>query len=335
MQLKNTDRRDKITDWVTEVYTAPLEIKPLANDASFRRYFRLFFADHTRVLMDAPPPQEQIIPFVEIAHLFETHAIDVPHVYAMNEEEGWILLTDLGDDLYLSILTPENADMLYQKAINRLPAIQSCRLPTNNPYTLPLFDAHFVSQELALFTHWFLDKHLALSLTSAQQTLLDGTFKQIIETIEAQPQVCVHRDYHSRNLLNLKSGKVGIIDFQDACIGPLTYDLVSLLKDCYIDWPISQVEKWARDFYHQLTPRNSVSLDQFLTWFDWTGFQRHLKVLGIFSRLYHRDKKSSYLVYIPRILNYLLEVCKKYPSLDSFQQLLIETIQPQYKKVRV
>lgn len=317
-------RLDQLHEWsIKELKTSAIQLKPLAGDASFRRYFRLHLTERTLIAMDAPPQQENMHPFVAIAQAFAKLDINVPHILACNLEHGFMLLDDLGDHLYLNLLNSQNVDMLYEKAFDALLRIQTCQ--QNIPeWTLPHFDQRHIQRELDLFPEWFLTKHLKLTIDSELQKILDKTCSTLINSALEQPQVCVHRDYHSRNLLLVEDTHVGVLDFQDAVWGPITYDLVSLLRDCYIDWPREKVEQWALQFHNHALKKNSPQL--FLKWFDLMGIQRHLKVLGIFARLCYRDNKPNYLNDIPRILNYVLTVSENYPELAPLRNFLKSTV---------
>lgn len=300
-----------------------LSITKLAGDASFRRYFRIHDGNQTFIAMDAPPEKENNHAFVAIANSFAKHGLDVPEILASDLNQGFLLLSDLGDRLYLTELTPQNADLLYEQALAVIPHIQACQKISD--WELPHFGEKIIVTELELFVYWFLNKHLDLELNHSTQTMLTQTFNQLIRAANEQPQVCVHRDYHSRNLLCLNDQRVGVLDFQDAVWGPFTYDVVSLLRDCYISWSPSQVCNWALQFYDLYCTSGQFkehSKDQFLHWFDFVGIQRHLKVLGIFARLYHRDGKGLYLNDIPRILNYLIQVSENYTELDALRTFL-------------
>lgn len=310
-----------LQSWATQTLNNPsIEFTPLAGDASFRRYFRVKAANQTLIAMDAPPDKENIQPFIAIANAFANQGVQVPEIVASDLQQGFMLLSDFGDHLYLNLLNADNANMLYEKALNALSRIQTCEQKIPH-WPLPYFDEAFIRMELERFPQWFLIKHLNIEITQPVEQLLEDTFKVLIQNALEQPQLCVHRDYHSRNLMALDNGKVGVLDFQDAIWGPITYDLVSLLRDCYIAWPHEQVEKWVL-FYYQQNNLHKYSEEQFIRWFDLMGIQRHLKVLGVFARLCYRDNKPNYLNDFPRIMNYLLEVCDKYSELKLFKEFL-------------
>lgn len=329
-------RLDELKAWITtQTQGAAFTIAPLAADASFRRYFRLQFADHTLVAMDAPPELEESYPFLTIAKAFHHLGLQVPKIHKENLSLGFLLIGDLGDKLYLRELKPHNAEILYGNALQDLLLIQTCReIPG---WSLPHFDHHMIGKELDNFSEWFLDRYLHLHLTQHESLMLRDAFQILIDNASAQPQVCVHRDYHSRNLLVLNDNKVGIIDFQDAVWGPVTYDVVSLLRDCYIDWPQTEVEQWALTYLHNAKDANilpqSITPEQFLHWFDLMGIQRHLKASFIFVRKLLRDDHPGYLDDIPRTLHYVKTVAAKYPELAKFNKLLNQLILPKFQEV--
>lgn len=318
-------RFNALQTWLKTVLAdTAINVQELANDASFRRYFRAYSPDKTWVVMDAPPDLEATEPFIAIAKGFHQQGLCVPEILAADLSQGFLLLSDLGDDLYLRILTPENAEYLYQTALNNVVIIQTCKNITG--WSLPHFDHNFMMSELENFQHWFLEKYLHLSLTTTEQDLLHNTFDALATKATNQPQVCVHRDYHSRNLLWLHNqNTLGILDFQDAVWGPITYDIVSLLKDCYINWPQSKVTEWLLFYYQQAQEKGlldkTISIEKFVEWFDWMGIQRHLKAVFIFIRKLLRDDDPRYLTYIPRTLNYIQATVDNYPSLKGFAKL--------------
>lgn len=322
MQTTIDQRFEMLRGWLNQTGLTIQKIMPLAADASFRRYFRVHSGSKTLMAMDAPPAKENSLPFVNIAKVFNAKNLQVPKVIACDLTQGFLLLSDLGDDLYFRILKEQNAEQLYQNAIKELLIIQTCKQGCG--FDFPAFD-DLMLEELQRFREWYLLKHLKLNLNGNEETLLLETFQFLIQSALDQPQVCVHRDYHSRNLLQLPENRVGILDFQDAVWGPITYDLVSLLRDCYIAWPSEQVEKWALSYYEQAKTAkllNAINSQQFLRWFDLMGIQRHLKAIYIFARKFHRDNNPNYLGDIPRTLNYVLSVSEKYPELKNFREFL-------------
>ena len=312
------------------------DLQPASSDASFRRYFRVFLPNGlTRIAMDAPPPQEDTRPFVRIAAQLRDLGLNAPVVHAAESEQGFLLLDDLGQQAYLSCLDADSVGHLYGDAMQALLQLQRCQ----DDGSLPRYDATLLRNEMQLFVDWFLQRHLGLDL--ATDVGLESVFVRLVESAQVQPQVCVHRDYHSRNLMHLSGANPGVIDFQDAVWGPITYDLVSLLRDCYIDWPRGQVEDWVRDYHQQAMDAGllqghalALDFDQFLRWFDWMGVQRHLKAIGIFARLHHRDGKSGYLGDIPRTLTYVRDVSGRYPELASLHNFIAQVVDPAWQSLQ-
>ncbi len=319
-----TDRLDLLRQWTHLQLDWPdVKLTPASSDASFRRYFRVCHGDDSRILMDAPPEQEDCRPFIHVSQLFLQLGLHVPDVLASDLQQGFLLLSDLGSRSYLEALDETTVDRLYGDAMGALLALQSCVTPECG---LPAYDRELLLAEMRLFRDWLLGRHLGFELDTAQSAALEAAFDQLADSALAQPQVCVHRDYHSRNLMVCERHNPGILDFQDAVIGPVTYDLVSLLRDCYIRWPRARVEDWVAGYFELarqsgiLRPEQGSEAD-FLRWFDWMGVQRHLKAAGIFARLNHRDGKPGYLADIPRTLAYVTEVCSDYPALKAVGEL--------------
>ncbi len=320
----NMNRDQRLIHWLNNTLkTTEYQCVPLAGDASFRSYRRVYVGGDQYIVMDAPPP-ESTEHFVAIAELLTSQGLTVPKIVARDLEQGFLLLSDLGDRLYLNELNEATADALYQDAFKALFVLHSCRSD------LPKFDRPFLQFQMGIFEEWYLGKNKSITVTQTIAEELNPVYERIYQVIERQPQVLVHRDYHSRNLMILEDNNPGILDFQDAIIGPVTYDLVSLLQDCYITWPRERVVDWVASFQRQAQTigiiDNRSSRNEFLQWFDWTGLQRHLKNLGIFSRLHFRDNKSGYLKDIPRVLSYILETCQRYGELQPLQSFL-ETIE--------
>ena len=341
-------RLDALTQWLRGVLnaensddqqTVDFELTPASTDASFRRYFRLQFPGSQRALsqipflndssvgsliaMDAPPDKEETGPFIRIANLLVDINLNAPRVLAQNAEQGFLLLSDLGVEPYLDVLDEQSVDSLYADALDALFVMQ--RDAPRDTSILPAYDEELLLREMGLFRDWYCDQYCKASLSATQLSELDACFQQLSDAALLQPQVFVHRDYHSRNLMRTENNNPGIIDFQDAVIGPVTYDLVSLLRDCYIAWPQQRVEAWALDYLHRAADAGIITHQSdatYLRWFDWMGVQRHLKAVGIFARLYLRDGKPGYLDDIPRTLNYVREVTARYPELQSLHVLL-------------
>jgi aminoglycoside/choline kinase family phosphotransferase len=299
---------------------AAFSLTPLAGDASFRQYYRLHTNEAAYIAAYSPPATEDNAGFIKMSEAFLGLGLDVPQVLDHHPEEGFFLLTDLGDNTLLHHLTLQNADHYYQQALEKLGKIQQCEV------NLPTFDRAFMAKELDHFKYWFLEKHLGLTLSAHEETLLASAFSLLLDSATNQPQCCIHRDYHSRNLMILADDRLGILDFQDAMIGPITYDLASLIRDCYIAWPPEKVHQWALGFYHIFLKEKISSSALFLRYFDLMGMQRHLKAIFIFARKYHRDGVNTYLADIPRTLNYVLEASKHYPEFREFRTFMIEKV---------
>ena len=299
-----------------------------SEDASFRRYWRLRLDDgSTRIVMDAPPEKEDCRPFLAVAERLSRAGVHAPAVHAHDLEQGFLLLEDLGDRSYLAVLDEENVERLYGDALGALMSMQACI----DPQGLPVYDRALLLAEMELFREWLLEVHLGAALTGAENEMLDTSFSLLADNALVQPQVFVHRDYHSRNLMADVSPAPGVLDFQDAVAGPVTYDLVSLLRDCYLKWPRQRVREWAWGYF-QLAVQSGVLREEheeaFMGWFDRMGVQRHLKAAGIFARLYHRDHKSGYLGDIPRTLGYVAEVSAEYPELEPLAAFVAEKVLP-------
>ncbi len=307
------DRRlDAGRQWVEEQLGGGVEVTPASSDASFRRYFRVRRGGRSWILMDAPPEKEDCRPFVALAQAMRAVGLNVPEVLAADLERGYLLLTDLGDTPYLSVLDGDRADALYGDAMETLLRLQRARPPED----LPPYDRALLQEEMALFAQWFLGRHLEVEPPDEWPRVTEI----LVETALEQPVVWVHRDYHSRNLMHTPRRNPGVLDFQDAVLGPVTYDLVSLLRDCYIAWPEDRVRGWVRRYRRQLQDGGvlpkTMDATTFQRWFDRMGMQRHLKAVGIFARLHHRDGKPGYLGDIPRTLSYLCRVGEHDPARD-------------------
>ena len=322
------ERRASLQSWAEEQLGWPnVELTPASTDASFRRYFRVERDGNSYILMDAPPDKEDCAPFVHVSRLLQELGLHVPEVIAA-DARGFLLLSDLGHRQYLDELNEQTVDRLYGDALGALATLQSCAVADCG---LPAYDRELLLFEMSLFRDWLLGSHLGMQLNDAQLAGLNRSFDTLADNALQQPVVCVHRDYHSRNLMISDYHNPGILDYQDAVTGPMTYDLVSLLRDCYIRWPRERVESWALGYYELALQTGILRPDQadeqqFLRWFDWMGVQRHLKAAGIFARLYHRDGKSGYLEDIPRTLGYVEEVCTRYPELEELGVLTQQVV---------
>lgn len=317
------ERLAALNSWLSdEVGLLGYTIEAVSGDASFRRYFRVTGAATEKwVAMDAPPDREDCRPFVEMARQLGRLGLHAPGIHAQEIEQGFLLLEDLGAVHYLDVLNNDTADRLYGDALAVLAVVQAC-VPTDG---LPHYDAALLLREMELFREWLLGRHLGVHLGDAESRMLEELFGLLIENALEQPRVCVLRDFHSRNLMVTSSPSPGILDFQDAVYGPATYDLVSLLKDCYIDWDPVRIREWAVGYF-QLAVQSGVLRDEhevkFLRWFDLMGVQRHLKAAGIFARLHVRDGKPGYLKDIPRTLGYILKLERGYPELEGLCRLI-------------
>jgi aminoglycoside/choline kinase family phosphotransferase len=323
-----TDRYQQLLAWARGVLgTAAFDIRPASSDASFRRYWRVFHDGVTRIIMDAPPDKEDCGPFIDISRRLLSAGLNAPEVLAEDLDNGFLLLTDLGTELYLDCLSGDNVDRLYGDAIERLLVMQR-RAQVER---LPPYDRDLLMREMALFRDWLVARELNLELKPAQEEMLDGAFRWLADAALSQPQVFVHRDYHSRNLLRTQDNNPGILDFQDAVLGPVTYDLVSLLRDCYVRWEPARIGDWALGYHRHACESGllpGVTSAEFIRWFDLMGVQRHLKASGIFARLWRRDGKPGYLKDVPRTLNYILEVGPRYPELLPLHEFIRGQVVP-------
>jgi aminoglycoside/choline kinase family phosphotransferase len=317
-------RQQQIADWLERLFPEEsFELSPASADASFRRYFRATWTDRSLIVMDAPPDKEDCRPFLHVAQLFERAGTHVPHVFNQDLDNGFLLLSDLGNTTYLQRLKAENASRLYGDATDALIAIQLA----SRDNELPNYDEALLRRELNLFPDWYIAKHLSTEVTARQQSKLEEVFARILANNLAQPRVYVHRDYHSRNLMWLEENNPGILDFQDAVYGPITYDLASLFKDAYIRWEEAEIMDWLIRYWEKarkvgLPVRSDFG--DFYRDYEWMGVQRHIKILGIFARLYHRDGKDGYLKDMPLVMDYLRRACERYIDLKPLLNLLDE-----------
>lgn len=321
------ERLKLIRQWLREeLGQADFTVAPASADASFRRYFRVSWDGRTAIVMDAPPDKEDCAPFIDITRRLLQCRVNVPAIRARDLERGFLLIDDLGKDLYLDVLTAANAEQLYSDALGALSRFQELAETAG----LPPYDEGLLRREMALFSDWLLERHLCMERTAAIDEMLQDVFRLLVESALAQPRVFVHRDYHSRNLLLNARANPGIVDYQDAVYGPVTYDLVSLLKDCYISWPRARVLAWVEQYRHgsRLPALAQVADEQFLRWLDLMGVQRHLKASGIFARLCHRDNKTGFIKDIPRTLSYILELGPVYPELQPLAGFIRERVMP-------
>ncbi|MCC5880231.1 MAG: phosphotransferase [Idiomarina sp.] len=318
-------RQQQLAQWLDT-----LELKPrgtlqvVSGDASFRRYFRYPHADRWLIAVDAPPPQESLQPFMAIAQRYLDEGLQVPKVHAFDQAQGFMVLDDFGDTLLFARLDDnERANRLYQQALGLLPRVM--RATDTEQGALPDYDEPMLRRELDLFKDWLVEHHLQVTLSEAEERVWQDACQVLVSNALEQPQVGVHRDFHSRNIMCVEQAQadtLALIDFQDAVCGPITYDAVSLLRDCYVAWPSAMVTQ-QREFLQQRLRSEGlldagVSEDTFKRWFDLMGIQRHLKAAGIFARLLHRDAKPGYMADVPRTLQYIVDVSQAYPMLSDF-----------------
>lgn len=319
--MDSPQRLQLMDDWLRTQYpTETFSLEPASEDASFRRYFRVKFADKSMIVMDAPPENEDCRPFIFVCNVFKKAGVNVPQIIAQDLGLGFLLLTDLESRTYLSVLNEKNAEVLYRDAIDALIKIQL----VSEPKVLPFYGEELLRREAGLFEQWYVAKYLGAALAPEQRAALNSIIDAVIYNNLEQPRVFVHRDYHSRNLM-MTAPNPGILDFQDAVYGPITYDLVSLFKDAYIGWEEAQVLDWVARYWEKAKKRGlpvSHEFGAFYRDFEWMGVQRHLKVLGIFARLHHRDGKSGYLQNLPLVSEYLRKTCARYAALGPLLGLL-------------
>ena len=300
---------------------AALRAEPLRGDAGFRRYWRLRYpGGHSLVCAHAPPKTEDSDAFIALAGLLRRGGVSAPKIHAADRRRGFLLLEDFGDRPLLDALGDDTAEALYRQATETLSALQACAT-SDGTWSAPRYSRDMLAAEWSLFPRWFVGRLLGCELNRAQRDLLRRTESVLLDAALEQPVALVHRDYHSRNLMLAEDGRLGVLDFQDGVLGPVSYDLVSLLKDCYVRWPPARVRGWAEDYRRRAQRLGLPSAEdpaQWLRWFDLTGLQRHGKVLGIFARLWLRDRKPRYLADLPRVVGYALECAAAYPELDAF-----------------
>ncbi len=340
-------RLEQLHAWLAATLPGqPFDLAPASADASFRRYFRLTFADGSPscIVMDAPPEQEDVRPWLHVAELFRAAGAHVPEVLAQDLDQGFLLLSDLGSTTYLNALQPpagqapdlHRAAHLYADALGALAAIQCA----SRPGVLPEYDRALLLRELQLFPEWYIARHKGVTLTDKESATLDAAFEKILAVNLAEPQVFVHRDYHSRNLMLLEpsaglGANPGIIDFQDAVYGPISYDLVSLFKDAYIRWDEDFILDMLIRYWETARKLGLPVRAEFADFhrdFEWMGVQRHIKVLGIFARLCHRDGKDGYLADMPLVMDYLRRACKRWRELGPLLKLL-DRLEPEQTQV--
>ncbi|QQX81210.1 phosphotransferase [Shewanella sp. KX20019] len=318
----------QLNAWLNQYFSANVSPELISGDASFRRYFRVTLDSVSYIVVDSPPKLVPITPFVQIAESYSRCDIPVPKVFSGDAEQGFMLLSDLGDVQLLSVLNPSNLKHYYQQALLLLNNI--AKVTATEHAALPIYDDEFVLRELNIFSQWLAVHHLGLSIDEVRvQT--DKVFQILTDNVKQQPQVGMHRDYHSRNIM-LQDNELKVIDFQDAVIGPVTYDAVSLLRDCYIRWPEEQVNELMLIHYEQAIAAQllpvDVSFARYQRWFDLMGLQRHIKAAGIFARLNYRDGKPAYMADIPLTLEYIRDIARRYPELSVFSQWIASVVIP-------
>ncbi len=314
-------RKKELSHWLRHALNYRLQsLEPASADASFRRYFRAITERGTFVVMDAPPDKEDCTSFIHSATALSELGVHTPNIIAQDLSQGFILLEDLGNRIYLDHLK-QNADELYSKAIESLIKIQSGDPGDSNNFP-PAYSSSKLVEEMSLFIRWFINKHLGERVHEASFAVWLHTQQMLVSVCLEQPQVWVHRDYHSRNLMITDKNSPGVIDFQDLVVGPIGYDLASIFKDCYIEWPRAKQHEWLAEYRQKAISDLSLepfSLESLIRWVDFAGLQRHLKVLGIFCRLNYRDGKASYLNDLPLVAKYTLEVLDIYPEFKTFK----------------
>lgn len=311
-------RSQTVEQWLKACGLTDFTLTALPGDASFRRYFRLAQGSMSHIVMDAPPTTENCAPFVAIANALRALGLMTPCIFYQDLQQGYLVLTDFGERQYLQELNDSNAEALYDIALTALATLQTCQHV--NDWKIPIFTQEFMRKELELSKEWYLQRYLQKTLTFTQEKKLSACFDRLSAVCAKQPYVFMHRDFHSANLMVLPDQNIGILDFQDAFYGPITYDLVSLLRDCYIDWPNDWVISQVQNFREKISL--SISDDEFLYWFDHMGMQRHLKALLTFSRKFCRDHNANYLQHIPRTLDYLHHVSGLYPEVSILREIL-------------
>lgn len=338
-----------LNQWLNHYFSAVVTPVLISGDASFRRYFRVIYKNTSFIVADSPPDLVPIAPFISLSHAYSAAGLVVPDVIAFDCEQGFMLLSDLGDTQLLSVLTRDNVQNYYRQALDLLPSIAQVqqapvldKMDNDSAHTgslntqmtpLPRYDAAFVQRELHIFVEWLVGVHLQLRLTETEQSMLAQSFAVLVDNALSQPSVGMHRDFHSRNLM-LQQNKLCVIDFQDAVIGPVTYDAVSLLRDCYIRWPQDMVTSLMQ-YHYQLALKQGVipqstEFNQYKIWFDLMGLQRHIKAVGIFARLKHRDNKPAYMADIPLTLGYIVDIASQYADLAPFAMWVTTRILPAF-----
>jgi len=326
------NRQQAFINWLADILGENnIDLQAMTGDAGFRRYYRVKLKKSTVIAVDAPNDKSNNQAFIALQQSFAEQGVNVPDIIAVEGSQGFFCLSDLGNIMLADTLTPESMQSDYQNAITLLPAISKTAVVSN--YQLPVFDRPFIQTELDIFSEWLIGEFLEIE-EQIDKTKLQYCFNLLIENALEQPQVLMHRDFHSRNIMVLTHGEYAIIDFQDAVKGPITYDAVSLLRDCYVKWPDHNVELLFKQCIEQFIQADEalghIEFDQWQRWFDLTGLQRHVKVAGIFPRLSLRDGKDGYLNDTPIVLEYIIEVSAKYPELSYLHDITAQIIQPAF-----
>ncbi len=327
------DREEQLRSWVSKQLGSDVTFSPVKGDASFRRYYRVKYKNLPYIAVDTPPDTENNDAFVAISTIFERQGLIVPEILSFQQQDGFMLLSDLGETLLIDMLHDDDAQEWYRRSFLTLRLIQACPVQVYDSF--PPFNQAFITKECQIFDEWCLEKLLALKLSPKEKAMMGNLYKQFFNIFSQQPQVVTHRDFHARNLMISRTGDIGVIDFQDAMLAPITYDIVSMLKDCYIAWPVDKRLSWLKMYFDMLQEEQAIecSFEDFIVWFDWVGLQRHLKVLGVFSRLKIRDHKESYLADTPRIMNYIKEILPHNPALAEFECFFDEKMAPAFEAV--
>lgn len=322
-------REQQLLTWINQNTDFECELLEIVSgDASFRRYFRFVYQQQSVIAVDAPPEHENTNQFIAVAQSYQEKGLKVPEIYAYDLVQGFYIQQDFGNRLISDVLTVNSCDKIYTQALAIIPLIQGCLSTKEGP--LPAFNDVLIDRELNLFTDWLLNKYLQLSLTDAEEDMLSQVFDSVKNACLIQPMVGVHRDFHSRNLMLLEDDEIGVIDFQDAVLGPITYDAVSLLRDSYQDWPQSKVNEWLQKWHAKFYAEYPWA--EFKMWFDCVGMQRHIKIAGIFARLCLRDNKPNFISDIPHTLQYLIDEASQYAEYADFTDFVQERVLPSVLK---
>ena len=311
-----SDRQQKLRTWLGENGYEKASITDLSGDASFRKYYRVKKKNFSYVVMDCPPDKEDLKSFILVTEKLNKAKVNVPDLYEVDQENGFLILSDLGDDLYSKKLDNETVYCLYTDALEAIVKIQT----KTDLSELESFDGLY-QEENNLFIDWFLGNHLEINLDDKYLNSINTEFDKLNATLKEIPKTFVHRDFHSRNLIVTDTNNPGVIDYQDAVIGPVTYDIVSLLKDCYVTWDDGLIDDMLESFFNRIKSSKINNISDFRYWFDMTGLQRHIKAIGIFSRLNYRDSKDNYLKDIPRTYSYIKKILKKYKDLSIMDEI--------------